>query len=207
MPRINTPGLVYRYQGEAVSGGLMYYFESGTTTPKTTYKDANESIANTHPVVLNADGTQPNVFFSGSAKQRLTTSVDEGSELVFESDPVGGQSQLGNFSDFSLELIYNTPDLVRLNDKYYQSLTDNNQGNDPETDGGVNWAQVDFVNPVWAIGKTYYKNQRVFASDGNEYQSTVDNNIGNDPISGVNWELLSDPIITNTAILHFYRNR
>jgi len=42
--------------GLPAAGYLLYTYETGTTTPKTSYADQNESAANTNPIVLDADG-------------------------------------------------------------------------------------------------------------------------------------------------------
>ena len=60
--------------GDPLVSGKIYFYESGTTTFKTTYADVNNSIPNTNPVILTAAGRQPNVFFDGVAKAILTNS-------------------------------------------------------------------------------------------------------------------------------------
>ncbi len=42
--------------GDPLSSGLVYTYQSGTTTPLATYQDEAGTILNTNPVVLNADG-------------------------------------------------------------------------------------------------------------------------------------------------------
>jgi len=208
MPRYVNPADVNWYQSETVASGKLYFYESGTTTLKTTYNDVAETTANPNPVLLDAGGREPNIFYSGTAKVVLHTSLDE---PVWERDPVGGQTQLGNFSDYVAGVIYNIPDLIRdSNDNFYQSLTDNNQDNLPSTDGGVNWKQVDFTNPLWAIGATYRLNQKTIGSDGIEYVSLANSNIGNDPTaSATDWQPVGyfTPNDTNQVNIHFYRNR
>ena len=207
MARINEPGLVYFYQGEPVANGLMYYFESGTSTLKETYADSGENVPNSNPVVMNADGSEPNVFYSGSAKKVLTTSLGE---QVFEADPVGGNNQLGNFSDFNLEIIYGQSDIVRFNDKFYLSLKTDNQGNSPDVDDGTNWTEIDFVNPSWSTGDTYRPGELVTGSNGQLYQSKVEPNKGNDPTGDAtetNWKRIfySSGAISPTSQLELNR--
>ena len=64
----------------------MYYFESGSNTPKNTYADVGLTILNPHPVILSASGRLPNVEFDGTAKQILTDADDV---QIWERDPVG----------------------------------------------------------------------------------------------------------------------
>jgi hypothetical protein len=49
-------------------GAKLYFFEVGTTTPKTTYSDSGETIAQAHPVVANGAGRFDAIFISGSYK-------------------------------------------------------------------------------------------------------------------------------------------
>ena len=62
--------------GDPLVEGKLYFYESGTTTPKTTFADINNSIPNTNPVLLSAAGRQPNIFFDGVAKVILTDNDD-----------------------------------------------------------------------------------------------------------------------------------
>jgi hypothetical protein len=45
--------------GLPLSGGKLYFYESGTTTPKVTYQEPTKSIINTNPVILDASGFAP----------------------------------------------------------------------------------------------------------------------------------------------------
>jgi len=42
--------------GVPLAAGLLYTYEAGTTTPKTTYQDAAQVAANANPIVLDASG-------------------------------------------------------------------------------------------------------------------------------------------------------
>ena len=75
MARFGSIGKQYfDNSGYPLISGKLYFYESGTSTPKTTYADVNQSIPNTNPVILSAAGRQPNIFFNGSAKVVLTDS-------------------------------------------------------------------------------------------------------------------------------------
>jgi hypothetical protein len=87
MSRFGSLGTQYfDNSGEPLINGLIYFYESGTTTLKTTYSDINQAIANTNPVVLTASGRQPNIFFTGAAKAVLATSANV---IIETRDPVG----------------------------------------------------------------------------------------------------------------------
>ena len=42
--------------GKPLSSGQVFFYTQGTTTPKTTYKDINQTVPNTNPVILDASG-------------------------------------------------------------------------------------------------------------------------------------------------------
>ena len=75
--------------GNPLSGGLLYFYDSGTTDAKTTYSDVAMTIANTNPVVLDAAGRMPPVYFSGDAKVVLK---DSDGVTIDTIDPAGGES-------------------------------------------------------------------------------------------------------------------
>jgi hypothetical protein len=57
-------------------GAKLYFYEVGTTTPKTTYSDPGETVAQAHPVVANSAGRFDAIFLSGSYKVVLTDKDD-----------------------------------------------------------------------------------------------------------------------------------
>lgn len=65
--------------GNPLSGGLLYTYEAGTTTPLATYTDSNGNVANANPIVLDAAGRVPyQVWLDTSATYKfvLTTSLN-----------------------------------------------------------------------------------------------------------------------------------
>jgi len=62
--------------GVPLSGGKVYTYAAGTTTPLTTYTDSTGNTANSNPVVLNSRG-ECNIWLETfSYKFKLTTSTD-----------------------------------------------------------------------------------------------------------------------------------
>jgi hypothetical protein len=53
------------------SGALLYFFEVGTNTPKTTYTNEAGTIASSHPIVANAQGVFAAIFIIGDYDVRL----------------------------------------------------------------------------------------------------------------------------------------
>jgi hypothetical protein len=207
MARLGTLGTQYEDDaGNPLISGKIFIFESGTTTPKDTFADINLTLLNTNPIILTAAGRQPNVFFSGSIKAVLTDSDENQIQVI---DPIGGEGLEGSFSDWNSLTIYNIPDIVVADDKFYISITDGNQNNDPTTDL-TNWTEIKFTR-VWNTNETYPLNALVQAIDGSLYKSTIDNNTANDPLTDVvNWTsavAVSIPaVIRSSAKTFAYRN-
>jgi len=71
-----TPKLqFFDLNGAPLSGGLLYTYAAGTTTPLATYTDSTGNFANTNPIVLDSRG-EANVWLdSASYKLALYTSA------------------------------------------------------------------------------------------------------------------------------------
>ena len=60
-----------------VPGAKAYFFEAGTTTPRTTYSDAALTTPRTHPVLADGNGRFPAIFLDfGSYRERVRTAGD-----------------------------------------------------------------------------------------------------------------------------------
>lgn len=59
-----------------VSGGKLYTYVAGTTTPQATYSDVNLTVANANPVVLDSAG-RATVFLSGSSYKFVLKDSDD----------------------------------------------------------------------------------------------------------------------------------
>lgn len=130
--------------GRPLIAGKIYFYEPGTSTPKTTYSDAALSVANANPVVLGADGRMPDVFFAGTAKAVLKTSGDV---TIETRDPVGDDTTDDNWADWSSLTTYSIDQIVLGSDgEFYRSLANDNTGNDP-TSSPASWSQFQLVPP------------------------------------------------------------
>jgi len=160
--------------GDPLAEGKLYFYESGTTTPKTTYADINNSIPNTNPVLLSAAGRQPNIFFDGVAKVILTDNDDV---QIAVRDPAGETGT--DFGDeWVATKIYNAVDVVLGSDGiYYRSLINGNQGNNPVTTTG-SWTLLYSVE--WNQGITYSVGD-VVTYGSQQYQSLQNSNLNQNP--------------------------
>jgi hypothetical protein len=97
--------------GVPLSGGLLYTYLAGTTTPQTTYTSSTGSIANSNPVVLDSAGRTPQQIWltegllykfvlRDSAGVLIQTndnipSVNDQADLANSSDPTKGDALVG----------------------------------------------------------------------------------------------------------------
>jgi hypothetical protein len=160
--------------GDPLINGKIFFFETGTTTPKPTFADVNFTIPNAHPVILTAAGRQPNIFFQGVAKAVLATSA--GVQILVR-DPVGETaSTFGNPWIASKD--YNANDVVQGSDgDFYRSLVNGNVNNNPVTTTG-SWTFLYSVE--WSAGTTY-KTGSVVTYESIVYQSLQNANLNQNP--------------------------
>ena len=162
--------------GDPLGSGKLYFYDSGTTTLKTTYSDINQTVANTNPVILTAAGRQPNIFFTGNAKAILTDSNDV---QILVRDPVGQTASA--FGDAWVATKIYDADAVVLgsNGVYYRSLVSANQNNDPTSTTGY-WTLLYSIE--WSAGITYAAGANV-TQNQILYQSIQNNNANQNPSS------------------------
>lgn len=86
----------------AVGVGYKYYFyQTGTTTPVTTYQDDGLSVANTNPVISDSNGRFPEIWYSDLSQLKLV--VKDSSDNTLETvDPVGATASTVSLNDFDV---------------------------------------------------------------------------------------------------------
>src|SRR5574343_211529 len=87
--------------GAPLSGGKVYTYESGTSTPKDTYTTSALSTPNTNPVILDSEGypTSGGIWLDGSYKIIIkdANDVQQGDTIDnFSNDP-GATGPAGTF--------------------------------------------------------------------------------------------------------------
>ena len=189
MARFGDLGTRYTNKdGSILTDGVIDFFDSGTNDVKPTFADIDETPAlqNPSPLVLNADGSQPNCFFSGSAKAVLR-SLSKGQ--IDSLDPVTASASEGGrlaFASYNALSTYSNPDLVTASDGlYYRCIVATSQGQEPSATP-ADWTQQLFVQVYNAL-QTYLVNDIVEASNGSLYKALV-SQLGNNPLTDeTNW--------------------
>lgn len=101
--------------GNPLTGGKIYTYEAGTTTPLATYTSKSGSVAHTNPIVLDAAGRVPNGGeiwndYTKLYKFVLKTSTDV---TIATFDNVGGSFNasplLANFTGDGSDTTFNLP--------------------------------------------------------------------------------------------------
>jgi hypothetical protein len=78
--------------GDPLSNGFLYTYEAGTTTAKATYTDSSETISNTNPIELDANGVADIWLGNGAYKFVLK---DSSNSTVQTVDNILGDSTIG----------------------------------------------------------------------------------------------------------------
>lgn len=201
--RIINPFLQYfDDNGNPLSGGEVFFYEPGTTTPKDTFSDNDLSVPNTNPLVLDASGRAGPIFLDGEYRAIIK---DSAGVTIDDQDDINAGAE-GEFGEWSSGAEYNTGDIVRGSDgNYYQSITNGNSGNDPVS-SPANWQEIRFIN-VWNSNVGYDIGEVVVGSDGRLYASTEASNSGNDPTTGASeWIYVSKKPTPENNILTAFKN-
>jgi hypothetical protein len=87
-----------------VGVGYKYYFyQTGTTTPVTTYQNDGLTVANTNPVLSDANGRFPEIWYSDLSQLKLIVK-DSNNNIVdgAGADPVGASASAISLNDFDV---------------------------------------------------------------------------------------------------------
>ncbi len=91
--------------------------------------------------------------------------------------------------DWSPSISYDAPATVIRSARWYQSLTDGNQGNDPDSNP-ENWTQFTKLK-IFNNDEIYIKDF-IVQKEGILYKNNLDNNVGKDPAADfINWSNIS----------------
>ncbi len=73
--------------GLPITGGLLYFYTSNSSTPEPTYNDFNLLVPNPNPIELDSAGNPGSVFLLNGVAYRVKL-VDPDGNTIFDMDPV-----------------------------------------------------------------------------------------------------------------------
>ena len=152
----------------------LYFYENGTTTPKTIYRDPFKVTPHSNPVIAGTHGmpadTFPPIYIDGTYTVELQNSlgVVQGG---WPQDNVGGEQVEGAFDSYSAITSYPAGEIVTgSNGLFYVSQQNGNLNNDPTI--GANrstwWVELK-LSPNYNSTSTYASGEWVIYS-GNWYK-------------------------------------
>jgi hypothetical protein len=86
----NIPQRITDSSGTIVVSPKVYFYTTGTTTPKNAYSDAAGSTPLSNPLTGNADGTLPQIFLAGDSAYRVKITSNDGLTTYSTWDDVTG---------------------------------------------------------------------------------------------------------------------
>lgn len=91
------------------SGAKLFFFETGTSTPKDTFSDSTATTPNDNPVTADDNGVFPDIFIVGTYKVVLK---DKNGIQIWETDPVFESTtvdnigaSLGDYTDYVFDTL------------------------------------------------------------------------------------------------------
>ena len=166
--------------GDILSGGKLFFYDSGTAVLKNTFSDPDGTTANTNPVILDGAGRTPNIFLDGAYKLIIKDANDV---QIEERDPVlASDSTTKGFGVWNAVTIFSLNDISRAsNNLLYISIIGSNQNNEPSATATA-WTQVQLLR-TYNVNETYVIGNVAADSIGNVYRSLTNGNVGNTPSS------------------------
>ena len=76
--------------GAPLSGGFIYTYQAGTTTPQNTYTTSAGTIANTNPIVLGTDGRPPQEIWLTASSNYKFILTDSSNAVIGTYDNLYG---------------------------------------------------------------------------------------------------------------------
>lgn len=77
--------------GRVLSGGKIYTYIAGTTTPAATYIDSSQGVVNSNPIILDSSGRAPQeVWLAGSSSYKFVVTDSTGVQVGSTYDNISG---------------------------------------------------------------------------------------------------------------------
>lgn len=162
-------------EGNPLISGWLKFTVSGTNnTDKNTYADSGETIPNTNPLQLDAEGRCPDAFGTGSYRVVSFTNDPIGNvpaEQIQQKDPVPGNVDgAGEWSAWNATTPYSEGSIrVADNGRYYKSLQGENEGNDPTDPLNEQfWEEIRLIS-IYNQTKPYVEKDPIIFVDDIQY--------------------------------------
>ena len=125
---------------QTMPGAELYFYVTGTTTPKDTYQDINGTTPHSNPIVALSDGHFPPIFLDGFYRSELK--YNGITQPGWPVDNIGATSVPIPLGDWDTTITYSIGQLVTAADENrYESLIDGNLNNEPSATPTA-WSQV-----------------------------------------------------------------
>jgi hypothetical protein len=85
--------------GAPISGGKLYFFAAGSTTPQNTYTDSTGATPNAHPIVLNSRGEPPNEIWFTAGLSYKGVLKDSADVTIWTIDNISGVNDVSGSLD------------------------------------------------------------------------------------------------------------
>lgn len=178
--------------GDPLEDGWLTFLVSNTNNSlKDTYSDSAESLPNSNPLQLSADGRCPDVFGQGAYRVVLSANnpvTKAPGEQIAVFDPVLAEAFVSNsgnnFDEWDSTIYYQVGNIVFRSGVYYRSLVTNNFNNDPVISTSQ-WEKIAFLR-YWDTSITYSLDD-VVVHNSAMYFSLQNSNTGNTPFTSPSW--------------------
>lgn len=186
---------------KTLPGSILYFYQNGTSTPKTVYADKNKVTSLGSTVTADSAGIFVPIFLDGTYRVTLKNAAGA-TQTGWPVDNVGGEDTVGAFDDWSAITNYSVGEFVTAsNGLRYISLQTPNLNQNPETEAAY-WDEYRIVLD-WNAISTYSANDLVQYTDGMFYQSLAGGNQNHIPTLTAYWKpwWQSVPAIISTLVL------
>lgn len=132
--------------GKPLAGGKVWTYESGTTTPKPTFSDANGNAVNTNPIVLNEAG-RANIYLDGGAYRVRVFSIDD--VLIADTDKLSRYVTSTELDEFKQEVQDGLDKLDQVEESLGTIVEQEIQSQKGVADGLVPLDEEDKIDPIY----------------------------------------------------------
>ena len=122
MPRATA----FDLNGDPISGGKLWFYEAGTSTPRATYSDAGLTVANSNPVVANSAGRFGEIFLTPAVGYKVVL-TDADDAVIWTADPYdsSGEEVETSLTTLRNRIINGAMQLSREHDTNNVDVTEN----------------------------------------------------------------------------------